>query len=157
MLTQGNINGEQIFMRQSFYIGVILAAAYWLYGGIAIHGVWARARLGSGFMPALTGLMALTCSIYMLIMNKNAIAEKKGAFDIKALLPIASLALTIGLSYIIGLILSLLLFIFLWFRLYEKIPCRKSAIVSIITCGIIYAIFIHWLMLPFPKGILNAI
>lgn len=140
--------------KKLILIGLILVGAYWCYEAFNI-GLWVRKGPGGGFMPLLAGGLCILFSLILLIQDRK---EKAGTgFNKVALLPIGALAVIILSSYLIGIALSVVIFIFLWLFLFEKMPLLNSVLVSILWPGALYAIFVLWLQTPLPKGLLGLL
>ncbi len=150
---------EHIAMHRIFPLFIAVAGGYWVHQGIFVYRLWANGRLGAGFMPAFAGLMAVLLSLVVLLGKRGREDAKKPSerFSPKALLPVVALALALAASQLVGLVLSLVLFVFLWLKAYEKFSLAKSAVTALSAGFIVYMVFGHWLMLRFPKGALNLL
>lgn len=138
--------------KKLILIGLIILGAYWCIEALRI-GLWVRKGPGPGFLPLLAGGLCILLSLVVLFKDlKNPESEK---FDIKALLPVGALVATLLVSYLVGVTISLVIFVFLWLFLFEKLPLRNSLAVAIIWPGVLYAIFVLWLQTPLPQGLLG--
>ncbi len=140
--------------KKLILIGIILVGAYWCIESFDI-GLWVRKGPGGGFMPLLAGGLAILFSLILLI--KEWKEEAGSGFKLIALLPIGALLAVILSSYLIGIALSVVIFIFLWLFFFEKVPLLNSVLVSILWPGALYAIFVLWLQTPLPKGLLGLL
>ncbi len=48
---------------------------------------------------------------------------------------------------------TLLLYLLFWLRIMEKYPWRTTLTVTLILSAIVYGVFVVWLAVPFPKGV----
>ena len=140
--------------KKLILIGLILVGAYWCLESFKI-GLWVRKGPGGGFMPLLAGSLCILFSLIILIKDWKKDAGE--AFKPMALLPIGALLVTILASYVIGVALSVVIFIFLWLYFFEKMPIKSSLLVSILWPSALYAIFVLWLQTPLPKGLLGLL
>lgn len=132
----------------------IITGFYWVIQGF-VYGLWVRNGPGGGFLPAVGGLMAIVFSLVVLWKGRKE--KTPSEFTWTAFLPAAALLGMVFLSYLVGLIISLAVFIFLWLILAEKWKPLNSLAISLGTLTTIYCIFVLWLNVPFPKGILGLI
>ena len=140
--------------KKLILIGLILVGAYWCIESFKI-GLWVRKGPGGGFMPLLAGSLCILFSLILLIQDLKK--EESTGFQLIALLPIGALLAIILSSYLIGLALSVVIFIFLWLYFFEKMPVLNSILVSVLWPGALYAIFVLWLQTPLPKGLLGLL
>lgn len=141
-------------MKKVFPIFAVLIGIYWIIRGIS-YGFWVRNGPGGGFFPVISGVLAVILGIFILIKQKKD--EGKSEFTIKAFLPIGGILAIALSSYVFGLIISVALYVFSWLRFIEKYKTSKSVIVGVCCSVIIYLIFVTWLCVPFPKGIIGLI
>ncbi len=146
----------KLTVKNLVLIGFILLGAYWCVTSIGI-GLWVRKGPGGGFMPLLAGSLCILFSAIILFQDWRKQASEEARFKLAALIPIGALLGVILLSYLIGVTLSIVLFIFLWLRYFEKLPLRSSLSVSIIWPATLYAVFVLWLQTPLPKGLLGLL
>lgn len=132
----------------------IIIGLYWVIQG-CVYGLWVRNGPGGGFLPVIGGLMAIACSLVILWNSRKDKAPS--GFTWTAFLPAAALLGMVFFSYLVGLIISIAVYIFLWLILVEKWNPLYSLAISLGTLIAIYCIFVLWLSVPFPKGILGLI
>ena len=58
-------------------------------------------------------------------------------------------------TFLIGLVPSCLIYIFLWLKLVERAPWKVIIIIEIIMAAIILGVFTGWLQIRFPMGLLG--
>lgn len=146
----------KLTVKKSVLIGLILLGTYWCITSISI-GLWVRKGPGGGFMPMLAGALCILFSVIILYQDWKKEATNEEKFKLAALIPVGALLGTILASYVIGVALSVAILIFLWLRLFEKLPLKNSIMVAIIWPGILYAVFVLWLQTPLPKGLLGLL
>lgn len=143
-------------LTMSMFVPVLslVIGAYWVMRGFD-YGFWVRKGPGGGFIPVIAGAVLIVSSIVVIIMN---IRDKHPVhFTRKAFIPVlAMVGLGVG-CYIFGMIISMVLFVFLWLKLAEKRSVFESLLISVITTAILYGIFVVWLHVPMPKGMLRIL
>ena len=143
------INAKKIVLA-----GICLLGAYWVVESLKLQ-LWVRRGPGGGFLPLIAGILCVFFSLFVLI--KEWKKEDNSKFDKAALLPIGALLGAILLTYLIGMFLSMIVFMFAWLFWVEKMGLKKSLLVSIIWPGVLYSVFVLWLQSPLPKGMLGLL
>lgn len=133
----------------------LLGGIYWVYMGFDNYGFWVRKGPGGGFMPVVGGTVVIIFSILVL----NILRKEKSDFDFtwKAFIPAGALLGMVLCSYLLGMIISMALYIFVWLKFVEKHKLLSSLLISLCVTASIYAIFIGWLSVPMPKGLLGIL
>ena len=131
-------------------------AVIWIYVGLAHHGFWDKLKGPlPGFVPSLMAGLMLFASIIGIVQSFK---EKEEADRLENWVIVLASAMVIALVFLIGMIPSLMLFVFVWLRYYEKTNWKQTITVLIISFGIAYGVFVLWLDVPFPIGfIMNMI
>lgn len=142
-------------MRKVFPIIGIAAGLYWIIAGLFVYDFWVRKGPGGGFMPVLAGILALVFGIKTLIQNSKD--KSPSVFSWKAMVPVAALAALVLSSYVLGLIVSIAIFIFVWMKFVEKFKTVRSAVTGILTAAALYGIFGLWLKVALPQGLLGIL
>lgn len=140
-------------MRKAITLLIALASIYWIINGFSL-GIWVNRGPGAGLFPVIGGLLTFGCILADYFRSRQCPAVK---LSLKLLeMPVAVL-LTVGLMYLVGMIVSLFLFLIAWLVFIEKYPWRKSLTISLCVMATIYGVFNLWLAVPFFKGLLNWI
>lgn len=132
-------------------LSIALFAGFWAYQGWFTYGFWEGNTPGAGFLPFIIGVITALLAIVGFFKNgpPSFKVEKKNFIPvIGALLMIASIS-------VLGMILSVLLFIILWLLFVEKFTIKRASILGVSTTLVIYVIFDTVLKVPFPKGIIG--
>lgn len=130
----------------------VIVGIYWIIKGKS-YGIWVKNGPGGGLLPILAGVILLICGA--IATYREFQTKPSFKFNVKAFLPIACVLLISIFSYVIGLMLAIGLFIFLWLRFYEKFNSKYSFLVCLCTILTIYLVFDYWLKVPVPLGILE--
>jgi len=137
-------------------IVALLLGVYWVIGAFD-YGLWVRNGPGGGFLPLIGGLLTIVFSISLILQKRKKAKDEGEKFSWKALLPAGALLAMILLSQVVGMLISMAIYIFAWLKFMEKETLTKSLAISVGTVAIIYAVFFAWLRVPFPKGVLGLI
>ena len=147
-------------MRYDWFGGLI-----WMAIGIAMLIGSAKLKLGTfqkpgpGFMPFLTG-----CSLALLgfILSISSLKLHNGTqeISIKKFLKKGVQSLIASIIYVflidsLGFIVTTFLFIFILLKIMGTRKWFTPFFISLITVGLSYLIFIFWLRINFPRGILR--
>ena len=129
-----------------------------LFASIAFgqYGFWDSASMKptKGFFPAIVSVGLIALSILAFI---NGLKSPNAEFKlINWYVPLAVL-LIIAATYVIGMIPSLLLFVFLWLKVYEKQSWPTTLIALAIVAFIVIGCFRMWLDIQFPIGFIGEL
>ena len=140
------INTRSIIPVSTFGLGLL-----WFAYGLTNYGWWGDNGPASGFFPAIIGVLLLGVSIIALIDGLKTAPLKylKASYY-----PLLAAIATVGAAMVIGFFPALLLYILGWLKLYEKYDWKRSLSISIITTAASYGIFVMWLKVPFPAGLI---
>lgn len=144
---------KKFLLKRLIPIFCLLLSIVWVILAITSFGVWVNGNPGPGFFPAIVGTVLGLVSL-VLLFDKNT---KIPAFHKDSLfLLVAAIALYI-LIQIIGMLPSLLIFLLVWIRFFEK-ESWKTTLKIVISAGVfIYLVFVLWLQIWFPTGALFAL
>jgi hypothetical protein len=147
-LKKGKINSRLIIPLAGLLISVVFI---WL--GLSKFGFWDGVNGPKpGFFPTIIGTVLLLVSLFLL---KVAIgSESPKYFKIELMVILGAIGV-IAMTYIIGLIPSVILYIVVWLRFYEKTPWISTLKVTGFMSVIIIGAFVFWLKVPFPMGLLE--
>ena len=144
------INLAQILPTVSVVLGAIFA---WV--GISTYGLWHPVRgPTAGMYPSVMGMALVVVGIIDFVRSFKDSAPVFGKRDWLLILAVAAVILV---SYVIGLLVSLGVFLLLWLVVVEKQRWRTSVIVMLVMAAITYVIFIWWLQVPFEEGLFSLI
>ncbi|WP_347487775.1 tripartite tricarboxylate transporter TctB family protein [Desulfoscipio sp. XC116] len=134
----------------------ILMGIYWAVMGF-IYGFWKDFGPGSGFIPVVFGLLTAVLSLILLIQTLRV--EKGESLDRQELRVIGKIMATVAAALIslniLGTIFTLIILIIAWLRFLERYTWFSAAKVSAGTAIIAYLVFVLWLRVPLPTGVLG--
>ncbi|MEM1484457.1 tripartite tricarboxylate transporter TctB family protein [Oscillospiraceae bacterium PP1C4] len=144
----------KVNVKKVVLVGLMLVGLYWVIESLKLE-LWVRRGPGGGFLPLLAGALCILFSLIILL--KEWKAEADTSFSLKALIPMGALLGVLVSSYLIGVFLSLIIFVFLWLFFFEKFSLKNSISVAIIWPSVLYSVFVIWLQAPLPKGLLGLL
>jgi hypothetical protein len=123
--------------------------------GINKYGLWdAINGPKPGFFPTIAGFIMILCS---LIALAQSFGEKEATYRLEDMSIVLAVALAIGASYLIGLVPAMLLMTFVWLKFYEKVNLKSSLIVTAVISAIVIGVFVVWLNVYFPTGLIGLL
>jgi hypothetical protein len=133
-------------------LALTLLGGIWVYYGLAHHGFWDPVKGPlPGFVPSL--LAVLLCGVGVLGIVRSLREEGVRFAPENWAILLAALA-AFALVFLIGMLPALLAFVFVWLKIYEKESWKNTLVVCAISFAIAYGVFVLWLAVPFPNGIL---
>ncbi|MBQ1771886.1 MAG: tripartite tricarboxylate transporter TctB family protein [Clostridia bacterium] len=141
-----------LWIRQLLPAAFILMSIVWIYQGLTKFGFFDRLKGGTpAFMPILCASVMLVASVIALI---RSFKEEKPVFHILCFIFLLLGGALIYLTKLIGLLPSLLIFVFIWVKVIEKSSWRSTLIVVGLMALIGYGLFQAILNVPFPNGLI---
>lgn len=139
-----NIASKKIVPIVTFLMGAV-----WLFLGLTKY-TWMDGDIpGSGFFPSIIAVLIMFTSLIALYGDFRADKVKYSLTHLYPILAVLSISL---LSYVIGLTLSILVYLLYWLGIYEKYSIKMTVIFSVATTIVVYGVFVMWLKVPFPTG-----
>jgi putative tricarboxylic transport membrane protein len=119
---------------------------------------WADTTPGPAFMPAWLAIAGGVLAVLRLLEARRPSAQ----FDWPDRAAVLRVALILGglvavplVSALLGLVASLALFVAFLLLVVLRQPLWPSLATLAITLGVVYGIFVSWLNVPLPKGVLG--
>lgn len=130
-----------------------IVGAVFFYIGLD-YGFWnsAAAKPTKGFFPTIMAVALMGISVLGFI---NGLKAEKVEFRLANWFVPLGLIAVIAASYIIGLVPAILIFEFVWLKLYEKVSWKTTIITIAIVVFIVVCCFQMWLGIDFPKGLIG--
>ena len=131
-------------------------AALFIVLGVTKYGFWSNQPL-PGFFPTIIATILLLASIgcfVQLVRNKGDSLPGCNKNELMVILGGAGIILG---TYLIGLVASCLVYLFIWLKFVEKTSWKTVVIVEIILAAIIVGVFVIWLQVRFPMGLFQYI
>jgi len=111
---------------------------------------------GPGFLPLLVGVAASLLGAGLAFSRiPHGFRGDLGRPDRRKLWGAGVLlgGYVLGLDRL-GFVPATFVFILVWLRVVERSPWRESALVATVATAVLYGMFIRWLAVPLPAGIL---
>ena len=139
-------------------VPVVTCAIGILFASIALgqYGFWDSVAMKptKGFFPGIISIGLIALSVLAFI---NGLKSPTAEFRlINWYVPLAVL-LIIAATYVIGMIPSLLIFVLLWLKVYEKQSWSTTIIAILIVSFIVIGCFRIWLDIQFPIGFIGEL
>ena len=139
-------------------VPVVTCAIGILFASIAFgqYGFWDSVAMKptKGFFPGIISIGLIALSVLAFV---NGLKSPTAEFRlINWYVPLAVL-LIIAATYVIGMIPSLLIFVLLWLKVYEKQTWTTTIIALLIVSFIVIGCFRIWLDIQFPIGFIGEL
>lgn len=140
-------------VKRALPIFTALFALVWMYFGFAVYGFW-DARKGplGGFFPILVAALMLVASLAAIVQANR---EKPPDFRRESLMLIVAVFMIFIASFVVGMLPALALFLVGWLHWVEKYPWRTTLTVSLVIFAVVFGVFVLWLNVRFPAGMLS--
>ena len=122
--------------------------------GLKDFGFWTNQPTPS-FFPIIIAAVLLVTSLVCFVQTLTAKERTEVKYNLHELLVILGGAGIIAGTYLIGLVPSCLLYIFLWLKLVERAPWKVIIVIELIIAAIALGVFTTWLQVRFPVGMLG--
>lgn len=154
------LKGERIVLEKkklNLRVVIPLATAVislvFILVGLKDYGFW-KGQPTPGFFPIIIAVVLLAASIACFIQvarDKDSEAVRYNRNELMVMVGAAGIILA---TFVIGLVPSCLIYIFLWLKFVEHAPWKVIVIVELIMAAIILGVFTLWLQIRFPMGLL---
>lgn len=139
-------------------VPVVTCAIGILFASIAFgqYGFWDSVAMKptKGFFPGIISIGLIALSVLAFI---NGFKSPTAEFRLINWYVPLSVLLIIAATYVIGMIPSLLIFVFLWLKVYEKQSWSTTIIALLIVSFIVIGCFRIWLDIQFPIGFIGEL
>lgn len=133
-------------------IATAVIAAIFIGVGLKDFGFWDN-QPTAAFFPIIIAVVLLATSILCLVQVLRG-KEPAPVYNKNELMVILGGGGIIIGCYVIGLILSCLLYLFLWLKVIEKASWKAVIIIEVFMAALILGVFVFWMQVQFPMGLL---
>ena len=133
-------------------IATAIIAAIFIGVGLKDFGFWDN-QPTAAFFPIIIAVVLLATSILCLVQVLRG-KEAAPIYNKNELMVILGGGGIIIGCYVIGLILSCLLYLFLWLKVIEKASWKVIIIIEVFMAALILGVFVFWMQVQFPMGLL---
>lgn len=131
----------------------IVIGSVFLYLGLTEFGFWNEINGPlPGFFPSLASTLLIIISAFALKGSWGSEAPKFFGIELMVIAGCVAIMLT---TFLIGLIPSVVLYLVVWLRVVEKTPWISTAKVAGFMSALVIGVFVLWLKVPFPMGLLG--
>ena len=133
-------------------IGTALVGLLFIFTGITKYGFWEHGKGPTpGFVPIIIATLMTAVSILAFVQSFK---EEKPVFPWENTLVILAGAAIFGATFLIGLIPSVAIYVIVWLKVLEKCSWKQTITVFVVIMAIVLGVFVLWLKVPFPEGLL---
>ena len=143
---------EKFKSRALIPIATAIIAAIFIGVGLKDFGFWDN-QPTAAFFPIIIAVVLLATSILCLVQVLRG-KEAAPIYNKNELMVILGGGGIIIGCYVIGLILSCLLYLFLWLKVIEKASWKAIIIIEVFMAALILGVFVFWMQVQFPMGLL---
>lgn len=140
-------------LRTVIPLATIVISLVFILVGMKDYGFW-KGQPTPGFFPIIIAVVLLISSIACFVQiarDKDSEAVRYNRNELMVMLGAAGIILC---TFVIGLMPSCLIYIFLWLKFVEHASWKVIVIIEIIMAAIILGVFTFWLQIRFPMGLL---
>ena len=132
-------------------IATAIIAAVFIGVGLKDFGFWDD-QPTAAFFPIIIAVVLLATSLLCLVqvLRGNEAAPIYTKNELMVIL--GGGGIIIG-CYVIGLILSCLLYLFLWLKVIEKASWKAVIVIEVFMAALILGVFVFWMQVQFPMGL----
>ena len=137
--------------RAAIPIATAIVAAVFIGVGLKDFGFW-EGQPTAAFFPIIIAVVLLATSLLCLVQvlrgKEDAPIYNRNEF----MVILGGGGIIIG-CYVIGLILSCLLYLFLWLKFVEHATWKAIIIIEVFMAALILGVFVFWMQVQFPVGL----
>lgn len=119
--------------------------------GLKDFGFW-EGQPTAAFFPIIIAVVLLATSLLCLIQVLRS-KEAAPIYNRNELMVILGGGGIIVGCYVIGLILSCLLYLFLWLKFVEHATWKAIIVIEVFMAALILGVFVFWMQVQFPVGL----
>lgn len=147
---------KKFTMRQLLPIITALFGSVFAIVGFLQLGFWNKTDGPTpGFFPSIMAIVMILTSI--LAFFQSIKDQKKTEYKKEEILVIMAGAGIFAVTFLIGLIPTIFLYVILWLKLFEKESWKSTFIVLGVVAAISIGVFYVWLGVQFPMGLFEYI
>ena len=140
-------------LRTVIPLATIVVSLVFIIVGLKDYGFW-KGQPTPGFFPIIIAVVLLASSIACFLQIARDKDSETVRYNRNELMVMLGAAAIILCTFIIGLVPSCLIYIFLWLKFVEHASWKVIVIIELIMAAIILGVFTFWLQIRFPMGLL---
>ena len=138
-------------LRAIIPLATAIVSLVFIVVGLKDYGFW-KAQPTPGFFPIIIAVVLLATSLLCLVQVLRG-KEAAPVYNKNELMVILGGGGIIIGCYVIGLILSCLLYLFLWLKVIEKASWKAVIVIEVFMAALILGVFVFWMQVQFPMGL----
>ncbi len=147
---------KKMSMRQLLPIIAALFGSVFAIVGFLQLGFWNKVDGPMpGFFPSIMAVVMVVTSILAFLQSLDE--EKKTEYKKEEILVIMAGVGIFAVTFLIGLLPTLFLYVILWLKIFEKESWKNTILVLMVTAAISIGVFYLWLGVQFPMGVFEYI
>ena len=144
---------KKINLRTVIPLATIVFSLVFIIVGLKDYGFW-KGQPTPGFFPIIIAVVLLVSSIACFLQIARDKDSESVRYNRNELMVMLGAAAIILCTFLIGLVPSCLIYIFLWLKFVEHASWKVIVIIELIMAAIILGVFTFWLQIRFPMGLL---
>lgn len=140
-------------LRTVIPLATIVFSLVFILVGLKDYGFW-KGQPTPGFFPIIIAVVLLVSSIACFLQIARDRDSETVRYNRNELMVMLGAAAIILCTFLIGLVPSCLIYIFLWLKFVEHTSWKVIVIIELIMAAIILGVFTFWLQIRFPMGLL---
>jgi len=134
-------------------LATIVFSLVFIIVGLKDYGFW-KGQPTPGFFPIIIAVVLLVSSIACFLQIARDTDSGTVRYNRNELMVMLGAAGIILCTFVIGLVPSCLIYIFLWLKFVERASWKVILVIELIMAAIILGVFTFWLQIRFPMGLL---
>jgi len=144
---------KKLNLRTVIPLATIVFSLVFIIVGLKDYGFW-KGQPTPGFFPIIIAVVLLVSSIACFLQIARDKDSGTGRYNRNELMVMLGAAGIILCTFVIGLVPSCLIYIFLWLKFVERASWKVILVIELIMAAIILGVFTFWLQIRFPMGLL---
>ena len=144
---------KKINLRTVIPLATIVFSLVFIIVGLKDYGFW-KGQPTPGFFPIIIAVVLLVSSIACFLQIARDRDSETVRYNRNELMVMLGAAAIILCTFLIGLVPSCLIYIFLWLKFVEHASWKVIVIIELIMAAILLGVFTFWLQIRFPMGLL---
>ncbi|HLR51550.1 MAG TPA: tripartite tricarboxylate transporter TctB family protein [Candidatus Avamphibacillus sp.] len=150
-----------VLVERVFCLCILLVVTIFFVVSFQYEMISSISGVGAGFLPSITAFILLFLVIYYVLKvfrNKSTSANSNDTFTreivIRQIILIISLFSCLFLVQILGMIITIGLFLIGTLHFLEKVSWVKSIVISTVITLCVFFLFTQWLNVKLPTGVM---
>ena len=145
---------KKIGTKQIVPLCIIAVCVVFLITGLQKFGFWNAKQKSptAAFVPSIICVLLIVICVITIISSLKE--SGKAVYHRQEFLMIGTAVAIIAGIYLIGMLPTLAIFTVLWLKVLEKAPWKTTIIILVIVMAIVIGVFVLWLGVRFPQGML---